>query len=91
MEEIVFFLKLFFIKFYFFFQTYYFSFLQKRSIQRKKTFEWNNIIWYAFYSKYPTFNDFVSKLHVFLEKKIFFWKETQKLNVLTNLTISIAV
>ena len=59
-------------------------------MEEKKTFLGNNTIWYAFYIKFVTFNDF-EKVHVFFEKKrIHFFKKTQILYVLRSLAISVA-
>ena len=46
------------------------------------------IIWYALYNNFPTFSDFENK-SIFSIKPIFF-SETQILNILENLTISVA-
>ena len=41
----------------------------------KKTFSWNNVIWYAFYGKIATFTDFEKKSSVFFQKTPFFLKK----------------
>ena len=63
-----FFEKILFMKFNFFKIKNYLILLQKNiAIKVEKTFLRNSIIWYAFNSKFATFNDFE-------EKSCFFWK-----------------
>ena len=64
-------------------------FLSKNPINRtEKTFLWNTIILYAFYSKFVTFNDTEETIMLFLQKKhLFFQWNHQSLNVLRNTLI----
>ena len=69
---------------------YFQTFLQKNfTIEMEKAFSRNDIIWYAFYSKFVTFNSFSRNSRFFPTKPIFS-KKTQVSSVLTNLTFSVA-
>ena len=55
----------------------FFWFLQKHSLQvEKKTFSWNNIIWYPFFSKFATFKRVWKKVFFSKETHLFFQKKT---------------
>ena len=66
-------------------------FLRKKPYNRvKTTFSRNNTIWYAFHSKFATFSVFEKKFKIFSKNPSVFFLKPQILNVLRNLTISIA-
>ena len=67
-------------KFWHIFKIWNFSDLCNKSLNsdRIKTFSWNNIKWYAFYSNFATFNDLFWKISHFFERNpSIFSKNTQ--------------